>query len=445
MDGFKARLRHSLYFRLAWVLSTAIVFMALAAGAFSFFSAFEEANELQDDMLLQVAQLIQQQPADALSRMKLDGGHDDDSESGLIVQSLTASEGSDGASRNRLSIPEGLKDGLHSLRLGGDTYRILIRTLGSGRRIAVAQETEVRNEIAQDSAFLTVLPLLILMPVLLLVVAYLVRKMLRPVAQLAKEVDARCEQDLHPLQILNLPSEIRPFVNAINRLLGRVGDAMENQRRFVADAAHELRSPLTALSLQAERLDAAAMSDEARQCLMTLRDGIGRGRHLLEQLLSLARAQNAVPSPVQTVSIRDVYRRVLEDLMPLAEAKGLDIGVLDGADAQIIAHEMDLFTLVRNLADNAIRYTPDGGRIDLSVRQAGRQIILEVEDNGIGIPATERERVFDPFYRVLGSGQTGSGLGLSIASVLAKKLGGRLELRDAARFSQGLKARLIFE
>ena len=441
MDGCKERLKHSIYFRLALALSAAIVSMALVAGAFSFYSAFEEAHELQDDMLSQVAAFVQNQPAAALSLMELNGKRDDD-DSDLVIQ-LLAPRGT--AAKRSLPIPDHLKDGKHTLKLRGDTYRVLIRTLRDGQRIAVAQETEVRDDIAQDSAFLTVLPLLILAPTLLLVVTYLLRKMLRPVAQLAAEVDARNEQALHPLQTVNLSSEIQPFVNAINRLLGRVGEAMESQRRFVADAAHELRSPLTALSLQAERLNAAEMSDEARQRLATLRQGIERGRKLLEQLLSLARAQSAVPAPAQAVSVRSVYRRVLEDLLPLAEAKSLDIGMVDGPDAKVLAHEMDLFTLVRNLADNAIRYTPDGGRVDLSVRQAGRQVILEVEDNGVGIPAAERERVLDPFYRVLGSGQTGSGLGLSIVQAIAQRLGARLELSDATQFPKGLKVRLIFE
>ena len=443
MDGFKERLKNSIYVRLAWGLSAAIVLMALAAGTFSFHRAFEEANELQDDILRQVAALIQSQPTAALSLMDLDGVRDDDdSDSALIVQSLTA-RGS--VAKGSLPIPGGLKDGLHTLKLKGDSYRVLIRTLRDGQRISVAQETEVRDEIAEDSAMLTVLPLLILVPVLLLVVTYLVRKLLRPVARLATEVDARSEHDLHPLQAPNLPSEIRPFVTAINRLLARVGEAMENQRRFVADAAHELRSPLTALSLQAERLDAAPMSDEARQRLTTLREGIERGRKLLEQLLSLARAQSAPSEPLHAVSVRAVYRRVLEELLPLAESKGLDIGLVDGQDASVLAHEMDLFTLIRNLTDNAIRYTPAGGQVDLSVRLAGRQVILEVEDSGVGIPATERERVLDPFYRVLGSEQTGSGLGLSIVKTIAERLGARLELADATQFPQGLKVRLIFE
>lgn len=438
MDGFKARLTHSIQVRLAWGLSVAIVLVALVAGAFSFYAAFKEAHELQDDILRQAAALIRHQPAAGLASQDLDI----DVESDLVVQTLAGPRGG-GAAQGGLALPATLADGLHTLRVDGTTYRTFVKTLASGQRIAVSQDTEMRDEIAQDGALRTILPLLILVPVLLLVVTHLVRKMLRPVTQLAAQIDARSEQDVQPLAAAHLPSELRPFVRAINRLLGRVSAAMDEQRRFVADAAHELRSPLTALSLQAERLAAAPMSPEAAERLATLRQGIARGRNLLEQLLSLARVQSAGARPGQAVSVRAVYRRVLEDLMPLAEAKGLDIGMADGADVQILAHEVDVYTLVRNLLDNAIRYTPEGGRVDLAVSRDGPNAVLDVEDSGVGIPAAERDRVRDPFYRVLGSEQIGSGLGLAIVSAVAQRLGGRLELLDATQFAQGLKARVV--
>jgi two-component system OmpR family sensor kinase len=170
---------------------------------------------------------------------------------------------------------------------------VLVKTLPSGGRVAFAQQTEVRDEIARDSALRTLMPFLILLPILLLLVADLVRKIFKPVAALSREIDQRSEQDLYPLVAAPLPLEIRPFVVAINRLLGRVSQSMEAQRRFIADAAHELRSPLTALSLQAERLAGAEMSDQARERLGTLRQGIERGRSLLDQLLALARAQSS--------------------------------------------------------------------------------------------------------------------------------------------------------
>jgi two-component system, OmpR family, sensor kinase len=308
----------------------------------------------------------------------------------------------------------------------------------------VSQETTVRNEIARDSALRTVLPLLIMVPILLFVVAYLVKQMLMPVSRLAKEVDARSEQELHPIQQEHLPTEIKPFVVAINRLLERVAHSMETQRRFIADASHELRSPMAALSLQGELLSNVDMPDEARKRLVRLRQGIERGRNLLDQLLSLARAQNANSTPLTTLSVQAIFRHVLEDLMPLAEAKDIDLGVSSPADAQVTASEVDLMAVVKNLVDNAIRYTPAGGRIDLSVSEDSQRVVLVVEDSGTGIPETERERVLDPFYRVLGSEQSGSGLGLSIVKSITDRLRGRIELSNATHFPQGLRVRIVF-
>ncbi|MBP5104660.1 ATP-binding protein, partial [Pseudomonas protegens] len=272
------------------------------------------------------------------------------------------------------------------------------------------------------------LPFLILFPVLLLVIADLVRKLFRPIEQLAAEIDLRDEQELHPIDERHLPTEVRPFVRAINRLLLRVTQSMTTQRRFVADAAHELRSPLTALSLQAERLASVEMPSLARERLQLLRRGIERGRKLIDQLLGLASAQSAINGRVETVSVHGVYRRVLEDLLPLAEDKAIDIGLEGGPDRQVLISQEDLLTLVKNLVDNAIRYTPQGGRVDLSVAQVQDEILLQFSDSGPGIAVAERERVFDPFHRGLGSDEVGSGLGLAIVKAIADRHAGRVWL-----------------
>jgi len=237
---------------------------------------------------------------------------------------------------------------------------------------------------------------------------------------------------------------VRPFVRAINRLLGRVAQDLERQRRFVADAAHELRSPLTALSLQAERLQQAPMSDTAQQRLAELRQGIQRGRALLEQLLSLARAQQPGETPAAAVSVQGVFRSVLQELMPLAQARQIDLGVVGAQDAQVAVSALDLRTLVKNLVDNAIRYTPVGGRVDLSVGQLAGAVVLCVEDTGPGIAPAERERVFDAFYRTVGTEPAGSGLGLSIVQAIAQRVGARVSLAwsdDAAQ--RGLKVQVL--
>ncbi|WP_367084748.1 ATP-binding protein [Pseudomonas sp. HOU2] len=429
MDGFKGRLSDSVQSRLSITLSLAILVVALLAGAFAFISALDEAHEMQDESLRQVALLFDRQhmtlgyPAAA----QVVG---DDEDSRITVQYLADSSkavGTDDASIP-LPFPLTLADGLSTQNIAGEHYRVLVRTTSAGERIAVAQEADVRDKEARESAWRSLLPFLILFPVLLLVVGDLVRKLFRPIATLAAEIDQRDQQALHPIDEQHLPSEIRPFVVAINRLLKRVAQAMEAQRRFIADAAHELRSPMTALSLQAERLAAATMSADTRQNFLPLAQGIERSRKLIEQLLALAAAQSIAQRAESAVSVHAVFRRVLEDLLPLAENKDIDIGVESIDDVQVVINELDLLILIKNLVDNAIRYTPVGGRVDLSVERTEQGVSIEIKDSGPGIRAEEQALVFDPFYRSLGTGEAGSGLGLSIVRAIAERTGIRVGL-----------------
>ncbi|MFM0732694.1 ATP-binding protein [Paraburkholderia sediminicola] len=430
MDGFAFRLKHSVRFRISLWLCVAIFAVATIAGISAFVSAFDEAHELQDDVLRQVATLLGQTHVslgDTIGAFHSTGGGE---ESRVIVQYFTnhhSGEAGDGDTR-LLDIPQNIADGIYTMSFGGESFRVLIHTLAAGRRVAVAQETGLRDEVATASAFRTVTPFLVLVPILLIIVAQLVKRMFSPIASLATDVDARKEQDLYPLSQKDIPVEVRPFVTAINKLLARVGQSMETQKRFIADAAHELRSPLTAFSLQAERLAQIPMSPQASERLADLRRGIERGRSQLDQLLTLARIQSAPAYSSSSVSVLHVYRRVLEDLMPLAEAKRIDIGIESGDDAQISANEIEIRTLVKNLVDNAIRYTPESGRVDLSVKINGKHVRLAVTDSGPGIAPAERAQVFEPFYRVLGSNQEGSGLGLRIVKTIADRLGWDVEL-----------------
>ncbi|WP_179404591.1 sensor histidine kinase [Burkholderia guangdongensis] len=465
MDGVKKRLNESIQFRLSVALSLAILFVATAAAAFAFSSAYDEAHELQDDMLRQTATLLDRQsarsplpsplPSVSPAPRPADAGRAQESDEAprLIVAPLPrggqpaagagAGAGADaGAGANvsvnaRLAAAAALPDGLHTLRAGGEPVRVLVRTLANGERIAIAQDAGVRDDVARESAWRTALPLLILVPILLVVVADLVRKMFRPIAELSAELDARGEHDLHPVRTDRIPIEVRPFVVAINRMLARVAQSVDAQRRFVADAAHELRSPLTAISLQAERLGDADLPADARTRLATLRGGLERSRHLLDQLLALARIQAVPARPAEAVSVRIAFRRVLEDLFPLADAKQIDIGVEDGPDLLVGVDDVELIALIRNLVDNAIRYTPRGGRVDLAVHADGdAHARLSVADTGPGIAPHERARVFDPFYRVPGSETVGSGLGLSIVGTIAQRIGAGVELAYADERAQ---------
>ena len=438
MDGFQARLKDSIGLRLAFWLSVAIVAFALCASTLTYIGALREANELQDDTLRQVAALVARQPDPAPSIAS--GARNADPESNLIIQLLSRELAGAGAA---LPLPTTLHDGVQTVVARGVSYRVFVTTSARGDRIAVCQQTELRDEIARDGALRALLPLLLLAPLLVLLVAYLVRKMMGPVAILSRDVDARSQHELHPLATEAVPSEIRPFITAINRLLARVEQSMTTQRRFIAEAAHELRTPMAALSLQAERLGTAQMSDEARERLQRLRQGIERGGHLLDQLLGLAKAQGSAAVAASPVSLQTVCCHVLQDLLPLAEAKRIDLGMAPGSDAYVMTTEADLAAIVRNLVDNAIRYTPPDGRVDVRVTRQGPQAVLQVEDNGPGIPTDERARVLDPFHRVLGTDERGAGLGLSIVSAVVERLGGRIEMDHSQNFGHGLCIRVI--
>ena len=442
MDGFKRKLTQSLQYKLSAWLCVTIIAMAIVGGTFSFATAFEEANELQDDQLKQVAALIHGQVVPLVMQKtgKVAFANasvlDTDPEFRIVVQIIKPT-GIDVlvANQRPLLLPVDVLDGIQTVTIRGEAWRIFVKTLNPQQRVAVAQLIQVRDEVAQESAMATIIPFMVLIPVLLILVSYLIREMFKPVATIAIDLDKRSEQDLHAIDETNLPSEVLPFVVAINRMLTRVGESVEQQRRFVADAAHEMRTPLTALSLQLERLEAVEMSEPAKQRLSALKNGLERTRLLLNQLLAFARAQQVNNEGKTEISLQHVIRRVLEDLMPLADAKHIDIGVVSEFDATVSVQEFDLAALIKNLVDNAIRYTPDGGKVDLLLARNLEKITLKIVDTGPGISEAERERVFDPFYRVLGSEQIGSGLGLSIVKTIATRIGVKIELSSVSENS----------
>ena len=450
MDGFKRKLTQSLQYKLSAWLCVTIIAMAIVGGTFSFATAFEEANELQDDQLKQVAALIHGQVVPLVMQKtgKVAFANasvlDTDPEFRIVVQIIKPT-GIEVlvANQRPLLLPVDVLDGIQTVTIRGEAWRIFVKTLNPQQRVAVAQLIQVRDEVAQESAMATIIPFMVLIPVLLILVSYLIREMFKPVATIAIDLDKRSEQDLHAIDETNLPSEVLPFVVAINRMLTRVGESVEQQRRFVADAAHEMRTPLTALSLQLERLEAVEMSEPAKQRLSALKNGLERTRLLLNQLLAFARAQQVNNEGKTEISLQHVIRRVLEDLMPLADAKHIDIGVVSEFDATVSVQEFDLAALIKNLVDNAIRYTPDGGKVDLLLARNLEKITLKIVDTGPGISEAERERVFDPFYRVLGSEQIGSGLGLSIVKTIATRIGVKIELSSVSENS-GLCVSVIF-
>jgi two-component system OmpR family sensor kinase len=445
MDGVEGPVAASLRFKLSVWVSLAIIAVAAIAGVISFVSALDDAHQVQDNQLRQTAFLISRLDAVPASPQARERVGDPDFDQRVVVRFLRTASGA--PAPKPLRPPEFsdlLSDGLQTVVVGKEQWRVFVRTNEQGVRVAVAQQTTVRDFAARASAVRTLTPILFLAPLLVLLVTLLVRQMFQPLRILSYELGRRAENDLGQLNRAGLPSEVWPFVTEINELLARVRRSMASQRRFIADAAHELRSPLTAMSLQAERLGAADMPDEARSRLDSLVAGLRRTRELLEQLLTLARTQEMNTPEAEDISLQRAIREVLEDLVPLAEAKGIDLGVVDDADAGVRGRMVALKLLVKNLIDNAIRYTPQGGRVDITVRHLPGAVVLQIDDTGPGIAPEEREKVFEPFYRVLGSGEIGSGLGLAIARTVATSMGARIEFASAEVGGSGLRVLVVF-
>jgi two-component system, OmpR family, sensor kinase len=419
MDGRQSKIIKSLQFQLSANISVAVTAVALIASLLSYWWSFNEAIELQDEQLRRLSSLVNDQRIDQSTQTKPIYKSTVDPESDFIVQWLDSS--SQQQHFEIPGLPNNLPDGLQTQIVNGVGWRLLIEKQEDGTRSLVAQQTEVRDEIARISALNTLIPLLILIPILSLIIAYLIRQVFLPLKKMSMQLNNTDNQDLQPLQQQHLASEIAPFVTAINHLLDRVRRSMMLQSQFVRDAAHELRSPLTAISLQAERLIDANENTEIQPRLINLHKATERTRILIEQLLTMARAQEENATNNSSISIKALLREVVEDLLPLANFKTIDLSV-EGDDVEISSQPIDLHILVKNLIENAIRYTPDNGQVEIFIRKDKNFVELTVKDSGPGISDLELERVFDPFYRVLGNNQPGSGLGLSIVKTIAKRL-----------------------
>jgi two-component system OmpR family sensor kinase len=309
--------------------------------------------------------------------------------------------------------------------------RVFVRSLPQDERIVVAQRTDLRDEIALNSALRTLVPVILLLPLLAWLTARIVAAELTPVRRLAQSLDAQPADVLAPLPATDIPDEVSSFVGAINRLLERVNRLMGEQRRFVADAAHELRSPLSALSIQAQNLENAESLEVARERLMPLKSGLERTQRLTEQLLTLAKTQ-ADTNERTEVDVSNAIRAVIAEFLACAHARGIDLGMEEAAKVSIPASPDVLRLILSNAIDNALRYTPSGGVVTVRAAAQGPDAIIEVIDTGPGIPESERARAFDAFYRLEGSAGNGSGLGLTIARDAAIRLGGELTLHARA-------------
>ena len=420
----------SLRARLLLSLLAALAGAAVLVGGLTYRNVLRQTEALFDYQLRQMALSLRDQgeiaPGNAAALQ--------DEDLDFVVQIWHVDGRSVYASRAHQDLPNRTALGLSEIQVGKARWRSFA-VAARDRVIQVAQPVRIREGLAADAALRSVLPLLAAAPLMAALLWWLIERSLRPLARVARQVGEQDATGLTPLPATGLPEEVAPLVTALNALLDRLGLAWAGQRAFVADAAHELRSPLTALKLQAQVLRRLGETDapepERQAALAALIAGVDRAGRLVEQLLALARTEPGAPQPApQPVALAALLGQVLaDDASPLAASRGSQLVLTADDSLAVPGDAAELRVLVRNLVDNALRYSPPGGTVQITLAASPAGPLLTVDDSGPGIPKAERERVFERFVRGAASAETtGSGLGLAIVRQIARRHGAGVAL-----------------
>lgn len=341
--------------------------------------------------------------------------------------------------------PQIFSEGLSDVETTDGWWRLYTHVTSEGI-VQVGQPVATRDALARELSIPVLMPMLMLIPLLAAIIAWALRRGLAPLQDASRSVSDRDVSRLDPLPTAGVPHELLPLVGQINALLERLAASLDAQRRFLADAAHELRSPVSALALQAQLAQRAQTPEARSAALDELRRGTERTRRLVQQLLDFARLEPGVPSgPFLPVDLARLARDVVGGYASQADELGVDLGAETAGPAYVSGIEAELQSLVANLVDNALRYAPAGSAVTASVKQGDGTVELSVIDSGPGIPAGERERVFERFHRLAGDVTPGSGLGLSIVKSIAERHRGSIRLEDATGDANrpGLTARVV--
>ncbi|MET3494317.1 ATP-binding protein [Variovorax boronicumulans] len=432
----------SLRARLLWFLLAAIVLAAGAQALVAYRTVLSEADDIFDYHMQQMAMSLRSGLPPSAAVGGIGSGEQNFD---FVVQVWTADGVRVFESAEQAALPQLAVLGFADVHARGTTYRVFSMQT-RGLVIQVAQDMAARRSMAGTLALRTIAPVALMAPLLMLVVWWVVSRSLAPVARVRKQVASRQADDLSAVSEEGLPEEVRPLVQELNLLFDRVRHAFDAQKHFVADAAHELRSPLAALKLQVQGLQRAP--DEAARELAVSRlvAGIDRATRLVEQMLALARheASMAAGARPEAVDLAEVARLAISDAVAAAQARRIDIGIAHAdADAVVSGQPEALRMLLRNLLDNAVKYTSEDGRVDIAIARRDGTVELSVDDNGPGLPEAERARVLDRFYRSGEPQAPGSGLGLAIVKSIADLHGATVAL-DASPSLGGLRVRVVF-
>jgi two-component system, OmpR family, sensor histidine kinase QseC len=439
----------SLQGRLLALVLSVVVMVWLATAALTWLDASHELDELLDGHLAQAAALLVVQQA-----QEVDG----EDERGVDAPTLhryapkvafqVFHEGQlTLRSANAPTLPmvkpgRGFKPGFDTVQIAGTAWRVFAAS-GAERdvQVYVGEQASSRASILWAVLRSTLWPMALALPLLALAVWWAVYLGVAPLRRLSGALAERQAQALHPVSLDGAPSEMAPMVSALNALFERIGTLLESERRFTADAAHELRTPIAAIRIQAQV--ALGEADEAlrRHALQFTLDGCDRATRLVDQLLTLSRLEAGATSDLTVVDLRALTRRVVAELAPKAISKNQTLDFDAPEPCSVAGNETLLAVLVRNLVDNAVRYSPPSAHIKVSVRQQAGQLVLSVEDSGPGLAAADCQRLGERFFRAVGSSESGSGLGWSIVRRIAAVHSMELQVERAVELG-GLAVRL---
>lgn len=447
LEAHRPRQAGSLKKRIVITLTTLLVLVSVLDAAASFWLSRRHIDDLMDSHLQGAAVWLAAGKVGALGT----DGPPQHSVDGFVGQVWkrdisTPTDNTDDSVLFDRNAPAGFSEE----SVDGQIYRLYtLRHDDGALTYQVGQPLAYREQTAMHSALESLVPGLIRIPLVWLAIVLLVRASLAPLERARADVEALGVARLKPLDVLQMPDEVRPFADSINRMIARLEAGIDAEKRFIADAAHEMRTPLAALQLRVDNLrnapDTAARAERERE----LSNAVARNAAMVHQLLGLARADAQVDSAtLESVDMRGMFQGLLADMLPIAVRRSIDLGFKRFEPARVAAREEDLSIAVSNLLQNALRYTPEGGCVDIDLFQQvapdgqAVEVIVRVTDTGPGIPQASLERVFDRFFRLNQGVVDGSGLGLSIVRTVVAKYGGKVVLANRDDGTSGLVATL---
>ena len=432
--------------RILLLALSAITLAWLAAAAFTYFDARHELEEMLDAHLTQSAALLLAQSSHEIEEIETEHApllH-------RYARHISFQIWEDGErlllhSANAPQTPLGTQQqGFSERSIDGERWRVFSAWNESGDLLVqVAERAAVRNAIARNIAGNLLQPLWLALPLLALLLWLAVAHGLRPLHRLTRSIEQQQPGQLEPLQTVNAPIEVMPLIERLNLLFGRIRSLLDNERRFTANAAHELRTPVAAIKAQLQVARAAHEDHERSHALDGAIQGCDRATHLIAQMLTLARLETADTASMTDCPLRALAAQAIADIAPRALDQGVQLELAEGEELSVRGLPALLGVLLRNLLDNAVRYSAPGTLVRVEIARVAGRSSLSVSDNGPGVPAAELERIVEPFYRIPGSTASGSGLGLSIVQRIAAIHEAEFQLQNGPD-GRGLQVRVMF-